>query len=338
LRFGAIYHFSSQGGPRDVRRATRATVAAAALALAGCVNGFQGANVQLDLSPATPVQAGVLAMQTGELPAATHFTLYAIQEETLPDHTVQDHLFEVVRFEVHHIVDTSSPCFIDVGDHVPYPGIHVTQFAARVQQDTQIPDPTHPPPGATPQQLELVVTALARMQKIGAILGPNGLVAVTSASTTAYPPMATDCMGPPDQIPPPQCIDNASNQRRLQLCQQTWKTDGRLWEGTDRVLTAPLNGTTFGLLDNPMTPAGTPSGGAQIFVDNALAGIDAYAIYTQADDPPPGMQGLGTQLYFGRPTMPTRGVFHVHMVDPNNPALTAEMAVFADLGQDDVHF
>jgi hypothetical protein len=150
--------------------------------------------------------------------------------------------------------------------------------------------------------------------------------------------MATDCMGPPDQIPPPQCIDNASNQRRLQLCQQTWKTDGRLWEGTDRVLTAPLNGTTFGLLDNPMTPAGTPSGGAQIFVDNALAGIDAYAIYTQADDPPPGMQGLGNQLYFGRPTMPTRGVFHVHMVDPNNPALTAEMAVFADLGQDDVHF
>jgi hypothetical protein len=322
-----------------VRRATRGTVATAALTLAGCVNGFQGANVQLDLSPATPVQAGVLAMRDpAELPAATHFTLYAIQEETLPDSTIQDHLFEVVRFEVHHIVDTSSPCFIDVGDHVPYPGIHVTRFATRVQQDTQIPDPAHPPPGATPQQLELVVTALARMAKIAAITGPNGLIAVTSASTTAYPALATDCMGPPDQIPPPQCIDNASNQRRLQLCQQTWKTDGRLWEGTDRVLTAPLNGTTFGLLLNPMTPAGTPVGGAQIFVDSALVGVDAYAIYVQADDPPPGMEGPGTQLYFGRPTLPTRDVSHVHLVNPNNAALTAEMAVFADLGQDDVHF
>lgn len=295
--------------------------------------------MQLDLSPATPVQAGVLAMQgAGELPAATHFTLYAIQEETLPDSTVQDHLFEVARFEVHHIVDTSSPCFIDVGDHVPYPGIHVTQFARRVQMDTQIPDPTHPPPGATPQQLELVVTALARMQKIAAILGPDGLVAVTSASTTAYPPVAMDCNGPPDQIPPAECIDNPSNQRRLQLCQQTWNTDSRLWEGTDRVLTAPLNGTTFGLLLNPMTPAGTPVGGAQMFVDSALVGVDAYAIYVQADAPPPGMEGPGTQLYFGRPTMPTRAVFHVHLVNPDNAALTAEMAVFADLGQDDVHF
>jgi hypothetical protein len=322
-----------------VRRPTRGIVAAAALTLAGCVNGFQGANVQLDLSPATPVQADVRAMQgPTELAAASHFTLYAIQEETLPDHTVQDHLFEVVRFEVHHIVDTSSPCFIDVGDHVPYRGIHVTQFANRIQQDTMIPDPTHPPPGATPQQLELVVTALARMAKIGAIIGPNGLVAVTSASTTAYPAVATDCNGPSDQIPPPQCMDNASNQRRLQLCQATWKQDARLWEGTDRVLTAPLNGTTFGLLLNPMTPAGTPVGGAQIFVDNALVGVDAYAIYVQADAPPPGMEGPGTQLYFGRPTMPTRGVFHVHLVNPNNAALTAEMAVFADLGQDDVHF
>jgi hypothetical protein len=50
------------------------------------------------------------------------------------------------------------------------------------------------------------------------------------------------------------------------------------------------------------------------------------------------MEGPGTQLYFGRPTLPTRDVSHVHLVNPNNAALTAEMAVFADLGQDDVHF
>lgn len=323
-----------------MRRATRGTVAAAALALAGCVSGFEGANVQLDLSPATPVQANALtAPAMGELPAATHFTLYAIQEQTPPDMTPQDQLFEVVRFEVHHIVDPSSPCFIDVGDHVPYPGLHVTQFAKRIQQDTGIVDPAHPPAGATQPQIEAVATALARMAKIAAITGPGGLVAVTSASTTAYPALAADCSGAEGQIPPPQCMDDPSNQRRLQLCQQTWKRDGRLWEGTDRVLTAPLNGTTFGLLLNPMTPGiGAPVGGAQIFVDSALVGVDAYAIYFQADSPPPGMDGPGTQLYFGRPTMPTRGVSHVHLVSPINPALTAELAVFADLGQDDVHF
>jgi len=322
-----------------VRRATRGTVAAAALALSGCVSGFQGANVQLDLSPATPVQAGVLAMKgPTELAAATHFALYAIQEETLPDMTHQDHLFEVVRFEVHHIVDTSSPCFIDAGDHVPYPGLHVTQFARRVQMETGITDPSQPPLGASQAQIEAVATALTRMTKIAMLTGPNGLVAVTSASTLPYPTVAKDCSGPSDQLPPPECMENDANARRLQLCQQTWKADSRLWEGTDRVLTAPLNGTTFGLLLNPMTPAGTAVGGAQIFVDNALVGVDAYAIYFQDDVPAPGADGPGTQLYFGRPTMPTRGVSHVHMVSPINPALTAELAVFADLGQDDVHF
>jgi hypothetical protein len=36
--------------------------------------------------------------------------------------------------------------------------------------------------------------------------------------------------------------------------------------------------------------------------------------------------------------MSTRGVRYVHLVSPSDPALTAELAVFADLGQDDVHF
>jgi hypothetical protein len=322
-----------------VRRATRGLVAAAALALTGCVDGFQGANVQLDLSPATPVQAGALATPgPDEQPAAIHFTLYAITETTV-DQTTQDHLFEVARFEIHHIVDTSSPCFIDVGDHVPHAGLHVTQFAKRLEQDTGITDPAHPPAGATQSQIELVATALQRMTDIAALTGPGGLVAVTSASSALYPTVAPDCSGQPaDQIPPPSCMDDASNQRRLALCQQAWKKDSSLWEGTDRVLTAPLNGTTYGMVLNPDTPiTHTPVGGAQIFVENALDGIDAYAIYLQADAAT-AADGPGQQLYFGRPTMPTRGVFHVHLVNPDNAALTAEMAVFADLGDDDVQF
>lgn len=314
-----------------MRRAIPTIVAAAAAALVGCVDGFQGANVELDLSPATPVQAGALATpQPGELPAAMHFGLYSIQEAG-----TQAQLFEVARFEVHHIVDTSSPCFIDVGDHVPYPGIHVTVFDKRIEQDTGIADPANPPAGASERDKELVATAQQRMITLAKLVGPGGLVAVTSASAMTYPEVASDCNGPTNQIPPPMCMDNASNQRRLALCQQAWKADPRLWEGTDRVLTAPLNGSTYGELLDPMTPiTGAPVGGAQIFVDNALIDADAYAIYFQAD----GATDPGTQLYFGRPTMPTRGVKHVHMVSPINPALTAELAVFADLGQDDVHF
>jgi hypothetical protein len=210
-----------------------------------------------------------------------------------------------------------------------------TAFDKRIEMDTGITDPANPPATASERDKELVATAAQRMTTLGKLVGPGGLVAVTSASPTAYPQVAADCNGPTNQIPPPMCMDDASNQRRLSLCQQAWQADPLLWEGTDRVLTAPLSGSTYGELLDPMTPiTGAPVGGAQIFVDNALVDAGAYAIYFQAD----GVDGPGTQLYFGRPTMPTRGVKHVHMVSPINPALTAELAVFSDLGQDDVHF
>lgn len=302
------------------------------IATSGCVKGFQGSNLELDLLPGAPVQALVQMPPMGrELPAAVHFTLYAIQHEAS-----QDNLFEVVRFELHHIVDTSSPCYIDVGEHVPYPGIHVSSFLNRVLQDTQIMDPAHPPPTASPQAVELAVSAAARMQAIAAIGATDGgLVAVTSASPSVYPAIASDCGGPPNQIPPPKCFDNASNQLRLQLCQAAWRSDPNLWEGTDRVLTAPLNGVTHGmetLLSAPISM--TPVGGAQFFVDNALTNVDAYAIYVQAD----GMDTPGTQLYFGTPTHVTRGVDHVRLVSPINQAVTADLAIFTDLGEDDVNF
>jgi hypothetical protein len=305
------------------------------IAAGGCVDGFRGSNVQIDLSGATPVQAPVLGMGgPTDLPASSHFTLFAIQQGP-----AQDRLFEIERFEIHRIVDPSSPCFIDVGEHVPHPGLHVTQYAKKIEEDTGITDPANPPPTATEQQKILVATALQRIANVNALAGPMGIKVVTSASTAVYPTMAAACGGPADQIPPPMCIDDASNQRRLQLCQAAWKADSNLFEGTDLVLTAPLNGTTRGFVDggNPIA-LGVQVGGAQFFVDEALDNIDAYAIYTQEERPPPEAPPPPVQLLFGRPTMPTRGVLHVHLVSPGTPVLTAEMAIFADLGQDDVHF
>jgi hypothetical protein len=278
------------------------------------------------------VQAHVSGAPTaGELPANSHFSLYGIQEIA-----GEDHLFELQRFEVHRLVDLTSPCFIDVGDHVPHPGLHVSMYASKIAEDTGIADIANPPPTATEQQRIELATAMQRMKDVQSIASgpPIPINVVTSASTSVYPAVAADCNGPADQIPPPACMDDASNQRRLALCQAAWKADPNLFEGTDRVLTAPLNGITHGMVDgvNPVNMA--PVGGAQLFVDNALDNVDAFAIYFQVD----GVDTPGTQLFSGRPTMPTRGVLHVHLVSPLNPALTAEMAVFVDLGQDDVQF
>lgn len=303
-------------------------IATILLFCASCVDGFRGSNVQIDLSPGTPAQASVGAMPGArELPADIHFKLLAIQH--LDD---TDALIEVQRFEIHKIVDLASPCFIDVGENVRFPGIHVSEFERAVQDDTGIVDLMNPPADATPEQMIDAATAQQRMRNLAALGGAMGIKVVTSASESAYPAVDADCDG--DGLPPPACRDDVSNARRLSICQAAWVADPLLFEGTDRVLTAPLAGTTFGFVDglNPITP--TPIGGAQWFVDVALEDVDEYAISFHPD----GTDDGGTLFLVGSPTDGPRGVDHVHLDSPAFPGLTAELTVFPNLGEDEVHF
>ncbi len=294
----------------------------------GCVDGFRGSNIQIDLVPATPAQASQGGVpRADQLPANVHFTLYGIQSGT-----DRERLFALHTFEVHQIVDLTSPCFIDVGEYVRFPGLHVSQYQKAVADDVGIPDYKNPPPGASAAALIDATTAAQRMINIGLISADTGIKAVTSASVRQYPTPDADCNG--SGLPPAMCTDPAANARRLAKCQEAWASDPDLWEGTDRVLVAPLAGTTYGLVDgtNPINLA--PIGGAQIFVDEAVGSMDAYALYYQRDD----MDDPGNLLLYGTPTHPTRGISRVHMTSTTNPNLAADLAIFVDLGEDDVHF
>jgi hypothetical protein len=299
--------------------------------LAGCVDGFGGSNVQIDLNPLTPSQAPASrpAQPGRELESNIHFRLYAIKEGE-----GGDALFELQRFEIHKLVDLSSPCFIDVGPNVPFPGVHVSQFERKMSERTGITDVANPPAGSTREQQIEQGTAVQRTRNVEALAGDAGLKAVTSASPSVYPAVDASCNE--GGLPPPTCIDDVSNARRLQRCLAAWAADPALFEGTDRVLTSPLNGTTFGFVigQNPITPV--PVGGAQFVVDAALDGVHEYAIFFQADD----ATDLGTLFLTGRPTSgTTRGVSHVHLESPFLPnILTAELAIFSNLAEDDVHF
>lgn len=300
--------------------------------LGGCVGAFDGSNVQIDLNPATPAQAPASrAPQAGrELPSNIHFRLYAIKEAA----DGSDSLFELQRFEIHKLVDPTSPCFIDVGPNVPFPGLHVSQYQLKMSERTGITDVTNPPAGATREQQIEQATAVQRMSNVAALASDAGIKVVTSASPGGYPAVDADCAGA--GLPPPMCIDDASNARRLQICRSTWAADPQLFEGTDRVLTSPLSGTTFGFVVgvNPVTPV--PVGGAQFFVADALAGVAEYAVYFQDDD----ATDLGTLFLSGRPLpSSTRGVTHVHMDSPFLPnVIAADLAIFTNLDEDDVHF
>jgi hypothetical protein len=135
-------------------------------------------------------------------------------------------------------------------------------------------------------------------------------------------------------IPPPMCNDAESNAQRLALCQAAWDADDNFWEGTDRVLTSPLNGTTYGMVDgrNPVNQG--PVGGAQWFIDEDLDTMDAYALYWQMDD----VEDPGTLLMYGTPYTATRGVRHVELVAPTNSLFNADLVIFSDLDEDNVHF
>jgi hypothetical protein len=304
--------------------------------LTACVDTFEGSNVQIEFASTFPPQASSYGTaEPGAWEPNSHFELYAVEDfDQSGDGTmVAQRIFKVQEFEVHRIVDLASPCFIDVGPHVPHPGLHVSQFAAQIEADTGITDIANPGSATEDQKIEMA-TALQRQSNVDALAGDMGIKVVTSASQSTYPAEAADCNGGDDMIPPPTCTDAASNKRRLDQCQAAWSQDADLFEGTDRVLTEPLNGQTNGFVDglNPVNLA--PVGGAQFFVSSALAGFEHYALYHIVDN----ATEPGDLVLYGDVTMPTRGVEHVHMTSPVSPALAAELAIFVNLGDDDVHF
>lgn len=320
------------------------------LVVAGCVSPFPGSNVQFDFSSAMPAQvAPGVTPAAGQLPSNIHFTFYAFQEDAMTGR-----LFAVQDFEVHPVVNLDSPCYIDEGEGVPHPGLHVSQYEKVIDADVGIPDYTMPPPGSSMEDQIKAGTAHKRMENIQALLGSTGtpMFMITSASTAEYDPASVDT-GCTDtsKIPAPTCTDADSNKRRLAMCQDFWRKHPGFYEGTDRILTSPLSGTMHGTVDGKNAINGADVGGSQFFVDEALAGFDGYAVYWQFDDangdgmpdypagfPAADMHPAGQLLLFGTPTMPTRDVIHVHMTSTVIPSLKAELAIFANIDQDSTHF
>lgn len=330
------------------------TIAIALFTLVGCIDEFQGSNVQIDFAAATPVQASAFGpAHADDLPNNIHFTLYAFDEmvdPANPDLTI-GRLFELQRFEIHRVVDLDSPCFLDLGEHVPIQGVHVSKYAEEVGKLKGIPDIANPPASASEQDKIDVATAIQRQRNVALMAGEVGPKAITSASDGGYGAVAASC-NDTNGIPPPDCVDAASNQRRLEKCQQEWSNDGLLFEGTDRVLTKPLNGSTAGFVMgmNPVNLA--PIGGSVFFIDETLDDFDGYAIYWQYDDAnndgepdyPPSVptadrHEVGELYLYGKPEANiTRGVIRTHLRNLTEPDLTAELVIFAEIQDDDVHF
>jgi hypothetical protein len=350
------------------------------MCLPGCVEPLRGSNVQMDLSEGVPAVAdrGATA-NPGQAPADTFFTLYAADYEYVDADgdgradldlngeplIAEAFLFEVQRFEIKKLIDTTSPCFIDlpggagtVGRNY-FPGIHITQHARRVREAVGLgPTDSALDPSIPYDDAVLVLTADRRATLLPRLEGE--LKAVTSSDATVeagrpdfeYPDTtaAGECGGSTALIPHPTCTDDESNAHRLAMCQQLWAEAGPSWyEGSDKVFTLPMNGIFYGLVEgmNPVNDVGVV-GGAGFYVDENLVGHDAFLIrYQWKDFDGDGMPDVPAGETFdivGKPYLSarsehfSRGVTSGTFRHATEGTVRGELAVFPDLGDDDVQF
>lgn len=349
------------------------------LCLPGCVEPLRGSNVQIDFAEDVPAVAdrGTIPLP-GQAPPDTFFTLYAGDYEWVdadgdrrPDLDANGepliataYLFEVQRFEIHKLIDTSSPCFIDlpggagIEGRTVFPGLHVTQHARKTREALELPSDADPLDENMPYDLAVIVlTADRRMELLPRL--ENELKAVTSSDATvepgvpdfAYPGTSAmgTCGGNLTDIPHPTCIDDESNALRLALCETMWRVAGpNFYEGSDKVFTLPLNGQFYGLVEgmNPVNAVGLV-GGAGFYVDENLVGHDAYLINYQwkdfdgdgdPDAPANMLSDTGQPYLFGRSEHLTRGVTNASFRHATENTVRAQLAVFSQLGEDSVHF
>lgn len=335
-----------------------------AVAAGACVEAFDGSNIQLDLASGVQTNTPPGATpQVDQPPENTHYVLYAVDNvyKTNPDGTpVVDatgapvidraYLFEVKRFAVRPVIDTASPCLIDI-EATRFPGIHVTQYAAAVRAQTGITDPFAP--NQDYDDVVDVLTADRRVSNLAQL--QTTMKAVTSVTDFRYPAIddvcATDGTSDARLIPPPDCTDPASNARRLTLCRALWAANPDWYEGSDKVFTLPLSGAFYGMVEGMNPLNGGFVGGSSFFVDDNLVGLDAYLMNWQYDDldhdgqpdfpatlPAAERSPTGYVYMQGTPRSVTRGTISVSLAHATNPRITAQMVVFPNLGEDNVNF
>lgn len=329
------------------------SVCALGLLSGACVEPFAGSSVQLDFAPGTQTITSVgRAPQPLQPPADTYFALWATDAVAAADGSTVDYVFEVQRFEIKPVIDQDSPCFIDL-EGTRFPGLHVTQIANKVSEQTGVADPFNPPPGASDGDITDVLTARKRLSNLGDLQAVVKIV--TSTSNFHYGASATECIednAAVDQslFPPPRCTGDQSNALRLKLCKAAWAANPDFYEGSDKVFSLPLNGTYYGTVEgrNPIN-AGIV-GGSAFFADEALAGMERYFITWQykdlngdgtADFPdgtPDADKTYGHTYMAGTARRVARGVISVAMQNAVDPSIGAAMTIFPNLAEDGTHF
>jgi hypothetical protein len=293
-----------------------------ALACAACVDNFTGSKIELLLHGGVDVPGDTAA--GGAPPTDTHYEIWVTRDQAA---------FHIVDFEIHPVISTSDPCFIEEAG-ARFAGLHSTQIVKKLVAVATDGGRTPTPQDAA--DIELAKIRVGYQPQLEATLKvftlhEPGLTQATITQLTA-------------DVPPANQIDDASNADRLAKCQAVWRQHPGYYVATDKVLTLPLNGTYYGIVQGMDPRNQALLGGGSIDVDASFPEFDALRISWDWNDPNDTRKGnyppTNTGHYYmaGPPVMIVRGVINVSLVNEEFSRIGGEASIFTDLGRDDVHF
>ena len=298
-----------------------ATTVLAAACLVACVEPFSGSKMEL-LFRSTILLPGDDG-RYGRPPSDTHFELYGVKD---------DSAFLLRSFDIKPVLLRADRCFIEEGD-ARFPGLHSTQIEIKVREaalaDGQVTD------------LEAGDIALAQ-RRVSLQPALESQVRVVVAHDDALTAAVVGTFQA--TVPDPLATDDASNAQRLERCLAFFAEHPAYYVGTDKRLAIPINGIFFGVVEGRDPRNNGNLGGAAFDVDFNLEGIDALRINWQFNDPADpriatyGASPLGYHYMAGRPTQRLREVINVPMRHNDVAQIAGEIAIFVNVGDDEVNF
>jgi hypothetical protein len=305
--------------PRPLLRAT--VLLAAAASLISCVEPFDGSKVEILLRSTIllPGDDG----RFGRPPSDTHFVLYAVKDESV---------FPLRQFDVKPVINRVDRCFIEE-EGTRFPGLHSTRIEEKLRQvalaDGQV----------TAEEAGDIATAQRRLSVLPALEAQVRVI-------TAHEPGLTDRTIATFQmtLPPPEMIDDATNLNRLGACRTFFAEHPEYYVGTDKRLAIPINGVYFGVVEGRDPRNNGNLGGAAFDVPFNLDGVDALRLNWDFNDPNDtrrpmfGDSTVGYHYMSGRPTSRLRGVTNFAMRHVDVAQNSGEIAIFTNIGDDEVNF
>jgi hypothetical protein len=303
------------------RHLTRAAVLLAVAHQAACVEPFSGSKVEILLrsSILLPGDDGTF----GRPPSDTHFILYGVRD---------DSVFALREFEVRPVIDRSSGCFIEQ-EGTPFPGLHSTQVERKLRElalaDGQVTD----------TEAGDIATAQKRLALQPALESSVRVIVVHEAGLGKAQIDALQA-----SLPANDAITAEANQDRLSKCRAFFALHPGYYVGTDRSLAIPINGVYFGVVEGRDPRNNGNLGGAAFDVPFNLDDLEALRINWDFNDPADPRRAaydassIGYHYMSGLPTRRLRGVINYSMRHVDVAQNAGEIAVFTNVGEDEVNF